>query len=78
MSRKYHYKHAFVFSSIGINSYEIGKIGKRVRFYDDEANIIYNVDDTKVKEGMNIGVVKYPGWKFKDNELILPRVEGGE
>ena len=70
----------FVFSSIGINPYEISKIGKKVRFYDDEANIIYNVDDTKVKEGMNIGVVKYPGWKFKDNELILPRVEveGGE
>jgi len=65
----------FVFNSMGISPYEVNKIGKNVKFYDDEANIIYAVDENRVVEGLNVGKVRYPGWRLKDSELTLPRVE---
>ena len=62
-------------SSMNILPYETGNVGKRVKFYDDEANIVYAVDDSKIKEGLNQGIQVYPGWKYKDTELVLPRVD---
>ena len=64
----------FIMSSMGIVPYETGNVGKIVKFYDDEANIVYAVDDSKVAEGLNQGVQVYPGWKYKDAELVLPKV----
>lgn len=64
----------FVLSSMGINPTGISKIGKKVKFYSDELNEVYTFDESKVKPGMNIGHVTYPGWKYHDSELILPRV----
>ena len=65
----------FILSSMNIVPYETGNVGKKVKFYDDEANIIYAVDENKVKEGLNQGIQVYPGWKYKDTELVLPKVE---
>ena len=65
----------FILSTMNIVPYETGNVGKKVRFYDDEANIVYAVDDNHVKEGLNQGVQIYPGWKYKDTELVLPRVD---
>ncbi|MBR1854102.1 MAG: hypothetical protein IJ794_13335 [Lachnospiraceae bacterium] len=65
----------FILSSMNIVPNEVANVGKRVRFYDDEANIVYAVDENKVKEGLNQGVQIYPGWKYKDTELVLPKVE---
>lgn len=65
----------FIMSSMNILPYETGNVGKRVKFYDDEANIVYAVDDSKIKEGLNQGIQVYPGWKYKDTELVLPRVD---
>ena len=62
-------------SSMNIVPYETGNVGKRVKFYDDEANIVYAVDDNKIKEGLNQGIQVYPGWRYKDTELVLPRVD---
>lgn len=65
----------FILSTMNIVPYETGNVGKKVKFYDDEANIVYAVDDTKVQEGLNQGTQVYPGWKYKDAELVLPRVD---
>ncbi len=65
----------FILSTMNIVPYETGNVGKKVKFYDDEANIIYAVEDSKVKEGLNQGVQVYPGWKYKDTELVLPKVD---
>ena len=65
----------FIMSSMNIVPYETGNVGKRVKFYDDEANIVYAVDDNKIKEGLNQGIQVYPGWRYKDTELVLPRVD---
>ena len=65
----------FILSTMNIVPYETGNVGKKVKFYDDEANIVYAVDDNKVKEGLNKGVQVYPGWKYKEAELVLPRVD---
>ena len=64
----------FIMSTMNIIPYETGNVGKRVKFYDDEANIVYAVDDSKVKDGINKGTQIYPGWKYKDTELVLPKV----
>ena len=64
----------FIFSTMNIMPYEIGNVGKAVKFYDDEANIVYTVDESKVREGLNKGIQIYPGWKYKDTELVLPKV----
>lgn len=65
----------FILSTMNIVPYETGNVGKKVKFYNEEANIVYAVDDRKVKEGLNQGIQKYPGWKYKDAELVLPKVE---
>lgn len=65
----------FILSTMNIVPYESGNVGKKVKFYDDEANIIYGVDESKVKDGLNQGIQVYPGWKYKDTELVLPRVD---
>lgn len=65
----------FILSTINIIPYDTGNVGKKVHFYDDEANIIYAVDDNKVKKGLNQGIQVYPGWKYKDSELVLPKVD---
>ncbi len=64
----------FIMNTMNIVPYETGSVGKKVKFYNDEANIVYAVDDSKVKEGLNQGTQIYPGWKYKDAELVLPRV----
>lgn len=65
----------FILSTMNIVPYETGNVGKIVKFYDDEANIVYAVEDSKVKEGLNQGLQVYPGWKYKDTELVLPKVD---
>lgn len=65
----------FIMSTMNIVPYETGNVGKKIKFYDDEANIVYAVDDSKVKEGLNKGSQIYPGWKYKDAELVLPKVD---
>ena len=65
----------FILSTMNIVPYETGNVGKKVKFYDDEANMVYAVEDDKVKEGLNQGVQVYPGWKYKDTELVLPKVD---
>lgn len=64
----------FVFSSLGINPTETSKIGKRVKFYSDMLDDVYTFDLDGVQEGLNIGYVIYPGWKYKDSDLVKPRV----
>lgn len=64
----------FVFSSFGINPTETAKIGKRVKFYSDMLDEVYTFDQASVQEGLNIGHVIYPGWKYKDSDLVMPRV----
>lgn len=64
----------FVFSSLGINPTETSKIGKKVKFYSDMLDEVYSFDQSCVEEGLNIGCVIYPGWKYKDSNLIMPRV----
>lgn len=64
----------FVFSSLGINPTETAKIGKRVKFYSDMLDEVYTFDQASVQEGLNIGHVIYPGWKYKDSDLVMPRV----
>ena len=65
----------FILSTMNIVPYETGNVGKKVKFYDDEANIVYAVEDSKVQEGLNQGIQVYPGWQYKDTELVLPKVE---
>jgi DNA-binding ferritin-like protein (Dps family) len=64
----------FILGSMSIVPYDTGNIGKKVKFYDDEANIVYAVDESSVKSGLNQGVLAYPGWKYKDIEMVLPTV----
>lgn len=65
----------FILNSLGVNPYEIAKLGKTIKFDSEEANIAYTVDETKLIDGINKGVVKYPGWKYKGEELVLPVIE---
>lgn len=65
----------YILSTMNIVPYDVSSIGKKVKFYDDEANMVYLVDENKVHEGLNIGTQVYPGWKYKETELVLPRVE---
>lgn len=65
----------FILSTMNIVPYETGNVGKKVKFYDDEANMVYAVEDDKVNEGLNQGIQVYPGWKYKDTELVLPKVD---
>ena len=65
----------FILSTMDITPYETGNVGKKVNFYDDEANNVYSVDEKHVKEGINKGIQVYPGWRYKDIDLVLPRVE---
>ena len=64
----------FVFSSLGINPSEVSKIGKKVKFYSDELDKVYTFDESQVKSGKNVGHVIYPGWKYRDSDLVMPRV----
>lgn len=64
----------FVFSSLGINPSEVSKIGKKVKFYSDELDEVYTFDESQVKPGKNVGNVIYPGWKYRDCDLVMPRV----
>lgn len=65
----------FVFSSMNIVPYEVDNVGKKIQFYEEEANIVYSVDNSKLKEGLNHGIQEYPGWKYKNTELVLPKVD---
>lgn len=65
----------FVMSTMNIQPYDTSRVGKRVKFEDDEANILYAVDENTVAAGINEAIQIYPGWKYKDTELVLPRVE---
>ena len=64
----------FVFNVLGITPYETKNIGKVLPFDSEEANVIYSVDEKDLIDGVNKGKVKYPGWKYKEKQLILPFV----
>ena len=64
----------FVLNSIGISPYDVDKIGNKVPFDSEEANEIYSVNEKDVAEGLNRGLLSYPGWKYKGENLVLPWV----
>lgn len=64
----------FVFSSLGINIYETKNLGKTIKFDSDDANVVYAVDEKNLVDGINSGKLKYPGWKYGKNEIVLPFV----
>ena len=64
----------FVLDSIGISPYDVDKIGKKVPFDSEEANVIYSVNEKNVAEGLNRGLLNHPGWKYKGEKLVLPWV----
>ena len=64
----------FIFKSLNISPYQTGNIGKKIKFQDTEIDEEFSVDEKKLKEGINCGVLIYPGWKYKNSVLVLPRV----
>ena len=62
----------FIFDSMGINPYKVKNIGKNIKFDSDDANVIYTVDENKIIEGINEGLLKYPGWEQRGKEIVLP------
>lgn len=64
----------FVFTVLGITPYETKNIGKVFPFDSEDANVVYAVDEKNLVEGINKGKVKYPGWKYREKQIILPFV----
>ena len=64
----------FVLDGIGISPYDADKIGKKVPFDSEEANIVYAVNEKDIAEGLNRGLLNYPGWRYKGENLVLPWV----
>ena len=64
----------FVFNNLGVTPYEMKKLGKKIRFTSDEANVNYSVNEKEIVEGLNEGTLKYPGWRYKGEELVLPLI----
>ena len=62
----------FVFKSMGIMPYDIKNIGKKIEFDSEDANVVYSVNEKDVKEGVNTGILKYPGWKHEEKKIVLP------
>lgn len=64
----------FIFNNLGITPYETKKLGRKIKFTSDEANVNYSVNEKEIAEGLNEGVLKYPGWRYKGEELVLPLI----
>lgn len=64
----------FVFNTMGITPYDTKNIGKKIRFDSEESNVTYSVNEKDVVEGLNSGILKYPGWKHDEKKIILPFV----
>ena len=64
----------FIFNNLGVIPYETKKIGKNIRFASDEANVTYTVEEKNLTDGLNSGVLKYPGWKYNGENLVLPLI----
>lgn len=64
----------FVFNSMGIAPYDTKNIGKKILFDSEDANVNYSVNEKNVIEGLNSGVLKYPGWKHDEKKMVLPFV----
>ena len=64
----------FIFDSMGINPYEVKNIGKTINFDSDDANVVYSVNENEIIEGINKGLLKYPGWKQRGKEIVLPLI----
>lgn len=64
----------FVLDGIGISPYDADKIGKKVPFDSEEANVVYAVNEKDIAEGLNRGLLNYPGWRYKGENLVLPWV----
>lgn len=57
-----------------VNPYDLKNVGKHIKFDFDDANIIYAVNEKDIVEGINSGILKYPGWELKGKKMILPFV----
>lgn len=64
----------FIFDSIGIHPYEEKNLGKMIKFDSEDANVVYRVDEEKITDGINQGLLKYPGWEQRGKEIVLPLV----
>ena len=64
----------FIFNNLGITPYETKKLGKKIKFTSDDANVNYSVNEKEIVEGLNEGVLKYPGWRYKGEDLVLPLI----
>ena len=64
----------FIFNNLGVIPYETKKIGKNIRFASDEANVTYTVEEKNLADGLNSGVLKYPGWRYNGENLVLPLI----
>ena len=64
----------FIFDTMEVNPYDLKNVGKHINFDFDDANVIYAVNEKDIVEGMNRGILKYPGWELKGKKMILPFV----
>jgi hypothetical protein len=64
----------FIFDTMEVNPYDLKNVGKHINFDFDDANVIYTVNEKDIVEGMNRGILKYPGWELKGKKMILPFV----
>ena len=64
----------FIFDTMEVNPYALQNVGKHINFDFDDANVIYAVNEKDIVEGMNRGILKYPGWELKGKKMILPFV----
>lgn len=64
----------FIFNNLGITPCETKKLGRKIKFTSDDANVNYSVNEKEIVEGLNEGVLKYPGWRYKGEELVLPLI----
>lgn len=64
----------FIFNNLGVTPYETKKLGKKIKFTSDDANVNYSVNEKEIVEGLNEGVLKYPGWRYKGEDLVLPLI----
>ena len=64
----------FVLNTLGINPYETNNLGKKLRFDSEDANVVYSVNEKDVADGINVGTLKYPGWKHGEKKIVLPSI----
>ena len=62
----------YVFTAFGISPYETKNLGKKMRFDSEDANVVYAVNEKDVVDGINVGTLKYPGWKHGEKKVVLP------